>query len=1388
MRPGSGTASLIHSILRGVLSLATLLTLTLSLAPPAFARGTAEEAWQPVSGDEIWRHEIDLTDLPPGTHNIIVRARDFAGNETIEGPYNLRIDPSVGLPTVRVVYPERNAVLRDDIGVIGVATGRAGVARVHLRLNDGPPMPADGSEYWGRTISAAGLPDGQHLLAVRAIDERGTEGPEVTVPFVLDRSPPSVNITSHRPGALVSGNITIQGTADDANGVVSVELSVDGGRTYEPLRLRTSRGSTEVGFSFGVQTRRMPDGATIQHLRVTDGTGTVAVHPVLFFVDNEPPSLEILAPQADDAVFGRVRLTGTVSDEVGIDRLFYEWNRSEHDIPLRPGDPYWTADLDISGERGRTVSLRLTAVDLSGNRTTITHRLQNTPDAGLLTVELSYPDPEQLSALSSESYLYGRVVGGLHADAVVAEGVLTAEYPARPGFRIAAADIPVGRGELRLRARAEDGTLGPPLRVRVVRLPDPEEFVSPAAAAVTVSAPRPFQYISESVVLEGRVSGVVDRVEYRLSPAEPWRTAPSPPEDAEPGAVAIPVRIATLPEGPVHLELRTVRQGRASAPLYLPINHSPGAPMISVTSPRPTDVINGLVTVSGAVCSRVPIDELAYTLDGETFTSLEVTPTCVGNAFVFPVDFTALEEAEGQLQIRVRDVAGNEHTETPVVRVDRTRDLPVVQLNLPQDGDVITSAFAVSGFAFDDDGVAAVYWRIGDGEFRRVAATQSFRFDVTLEEVESGEQTIEVYAEDIYGLAGEPVSVTVQVSKDSPVIEVLSPERDDYNRGEIVVRGTANDANGIALVRVSMDNGNSYQRADGTDEWSIPLNTAVYRDGSFSMLVVATDALGVESRTTALVSIDNTPPVVSLAHPADGKISGRSVLVSGRVDDNVEVASVMVELIGESGMAFGATASALAAEAASNAAESATGDEPAAALRWEPEAGAVILEEIDVSQLPPGSYRFRLTALDRAGNRSVETRTVEISAKADSYRATILHPLPGATHTGPLTVAGRVFGPELPERVRLMNGEVLLANAEVDVRGFFRHELADSVLRESALQLSARFDAPTGESVASALHHVSIERYGPTVTIDSHESGDVVTGRPWLRGRAWIEVEPGSAQQDAGRRERQLLEPTEVLVSLDNGRTFASARGTEEWQFRLETVELARGTLPVVVQARFADGRSATTQASLTVDTAAPSLSLIAPLEGSRHTESLAVFGTAADEYGLAGIEVALRPGDKSGYSVPQFIQGLYLDAHVFGATYADLGLGVSFFDDNVKLQVQAGVAPPGRFTGTVLGAKLLANVLVVPFDYFLGPDWSFFSMALALGANFSYFTMDEDTSGLVMSAVLAQWEFARFEFAERTAFRNVSLYLEPNFWFASSDVEAGTVFRMSLGLRTGLL
>ncbi|TVQ39154.1 MAG: hypothetical protein EA384_07785 [Spirochaetaceae bacterium] len=1337
------------------------------MAVPAFSRGTPEETWQPVTGREIWRHEFDLEEVPAGTHNVIIRARDFAGNETIAGPHNIRVDPSVGLPTARIVYPERGAILRDDLNAIGVAGGRAGIDRVELWLDEGAPLAADGTEYWGRTISTRNLADGSYTLHARAVDLRGTVGPVTSVPFVLNRDAPTVVVTSHRTGELVSGSITMQGIADDANGIEAVELSVDGGETFEPLRLRSARGETAVEFSFAVQTRRLPDGATVYRLRAVDTTGAATVHPVLFFVDNEPPELEVLAPAQDESVFGTVRFTGMVSDAVGVARLFYELDRGEHDIELRPGDPYWTADVDLSVQRGRTATVRFTAVDRSGNRTTVQHRLQYDTEAALPTVTLRYPEPAGLSALGPEAAIYGSISGGgVGLDgSIVVEGAARGEYPARPGFRIPAVDLDPGRGELRIRARSSDGRLGEPLRLRVTRLPEPEDATPPAVSRIAVTSVEPYAYLNRALTLAGTVRGATaaTRLEYRLAPEEPWRSLTLTREGGGSQAdFSVEVRLTAAQEGPVHMELRTVGPRGGDLPLYLPLNYAPQPPGIAVTSPRPSDVINGLVTVSGAVCTRVPITELAYTLDGQNYTPLEVTPTCVGNAFVFTVDFTALQESGGRLQLRVVDAAGNTQVETPQVRIDRAGDLPRVELHLPQDGDVITEDLAISGMAFDDDGVAAIHWRVGDGEFQRVSADQSFRIDLALDELESGLQTIEVYAEDIYGLAGEPARAAIHVSTDRPQIEVLEPAIDVVNRGTVELRGSASDLNGIESVRISLDNGNTFQTAEGTGEWSLSLNTSAYRDGSYSVLVAAVDTLGVESRTSALISIDNTAPTVLLAEPAEGAAVGSSLRLSGRVSDNIGVDAVFVEL-------------------------SAAADREQV-LRKDLDPQVVLLESIDLESLDPGFYNLQLVAVDYAGNRSVVTRSIERVAHDGAYTVALLNPLPGTVVTGPVVISGRVSGPALPARVRLFDGDLLIANADVDRNGYFHHQLDTPVQRSTDLSIAARVETASGDTVSSPRHTVTRRPYGPAIVVESHLSGDMVSGRPWLRGRAWIEPTPDEEAALEGRRDRRSLEVSEVQVSVNNGRTFQSARGGSEWQFRLESADLPRGPLPIVVRAEFADGRSAVTRLVLTVDSAAPVLTLTSPQEDSRHAETLIVYGTARDEHGIESIEVALRPGDKSGYSVPQFIQGLYLDSHFFGATYADLGLGVSFFDDNVKLQVQAGVAPPGRFSGTVVGSKLLANVLVLPFDYFFGPDWGFFSMAFALGANFSYFTMGDDNDGLVMSAVLAQWEFARFHFEQWRAFRTSSLYLEPNLWFASSDVEAGAVFRMSLGLRLGLL
>jgi hypothetical protein len=286
------------------------------------------------------------------------------------------------------------------------------------------------------------------------------------------------------------------------------------------------------------------------------------------------------------------------------------------------------------------------------------------------------------------------------------------------------------------------------------------------------------------------------------------------------------------------------------------------------------------------------------------------------------------------------------------------------------------------------------------------------------------------------------------------------------------------------------------------------------------------------------------------------------------------------------------------------------------------------------------------------------------------------------------------------------------------------------------------------------------------------------------------------------RYERSYYTPTQVMVSFDNGRTYHRTKGVKNWKFRLECSELGRGPLPILVRAEFGNGEVAIRRVVVTIDLDPPELKTLDPEEDSLHRDTLYVYGTAAEEYAFDEIMINLRPRDKMWYMIPPFIQGLYLDATVFGATYATGGLGITFFEDNVKLQLLAGPAPSEtRYPGYAIGAKLIANIYNLPFRYVFGPDWENFSMTWGLGADFSYFSMEgsdgkeesDDSEGSdgkpqFLGAVLAQWEVARFTFPQFKYFSSFAFYVEPILWFTTTDVTDPDVdrykFRVSFGFR----
>ena len=161
-------------------------------------------------------------------------------------------------------------------------------------------------------------------------------------------------------------------------------------------------------------------------------------------------------------------------------------------------------------------------------------------------------------------------------------------------------------------------------------------------------------------------------------------------------------------------------------------------------------------------------------------------------------------------------------------------------------------------------------------------------------------------------------------------------------------------------------------------------------------------------------------------------------------------------------------------------------------------------------------------------------------------------------------------------------------------------------------------------------------------------------------------------------------------------------------------------------------------------------------------------------------------------YEVPKFIQGLHFEAGIWGATLWNVGVGLSFFDDNVKLQLHYGQFTQSQFDffyrirnvplqqirygGHVVSLKLLANVFELPFGYYFGPDWRWLYLNVALGAEFSLFTETQSGKPQVLPAALIQIEFPRIKLAKRKHFSSFSFFTEGQLWFITTDVNSPSI------------
>jgi len=1333
-----------NTVVNGIFNIAGYAKHPVGLKSVTWKAGNSQGEVELLPGNQWWSATVDARAFKGNTIEVEIKATDVSGNLTVS-KQKYKFDAASDLPVVKLTLPV-TGVLHNDLGLVvkGEATDDDGVASVFYSLNGAPATEVICNGYFQFYIPTPS--EGTHTLDVWAKDTSGVIGNKVQVKGIVVPSgvlQPGIASVTYPEGRNTKTDVFNTGMKLKPVPKMTMLLS---------YRSVTAPASATIAFGDLSKTQ----------VRLS-GTKDVFTAAVPVPLDLPEGLLEI-------------KLTGT-------DRLGREFAYSEFVfIPSPTGDDlpnsftFVRQSLSLDGR----ILLKTGDTLLGINSNPIRNAVLQGTGANLLNASVDQ---------------FGRVL-------------LTSVDDGETGA-------------LSLRMDVEDGPSFTSNQFRVTSIS--------SAPIVLLQNFNNFSWIKTSVPVTFNLSsrGRVTAVEYSLDMGDTWQrlltaaeiAALRPPVNAN---ITKQIDLSSVADGSINVQIRATGDSDSSIADFTVLKDT-NAPSATTIVPLSEAKVNGTIRMAFAVEELGAIQSITYR---RTFTTPAV-PAAPGRAAVPASTSTTVKEIyndnqwdkdylprffevlmdsllmplDTNMRFTFTDKAGNSSdVSTWDFIIDQQMDIPTVQVILPQEDEVITNDFIVSGVMFDDDGIKGYQWRIDEKPWNTEEAAYGFSIPVALSTLTDNNHTVTIIAEDLYGVKSLPTTRKFRVSLTEPTGTMTYPLYDTVLKEGVELRGTAFDRNGIKQIKVSVDNGNSFNGAKGsfgtaaeTVQWSYQFNTTILKDGPHVVFIRVWDRYEIPATYAFMINVDNTKPEIILDNPGDGSISVGNISVMGRIlDPNLK--DVSIELRSLDGFTI-----------------------PANLRARKLDPTSMIRENIDISAMADGQYNVAVIAIDRAGNMTRLSRNVQMARQTYRNYIEILYPLENEETSGEFNLYGYAGGSSPAGTVTIRINGADSQTAPVDDAGYYAFKLNSEFLKtgDNAITVTSNFGGPT--LVSSRAYNIVYRDGGPWVTIDSFKFAEFSYDRAYLTGRTGYVLSEEDKELLANKKLDKEIKasilaktPDFTEISFDNGRSFiktdkAIAKGVD-YRFRLEDSEMPEGYHYIVIRTTMKNGEFAVTRMIVQIDKTFPEIRLISPEAGSRYNEKIAYSASATDDIELVSLSYHLRKGDKAMYAVPGFLQGLYLEgvippflrqiavSHDFdkwvptvfagGATYTDFGLGLSFFDDNVKIQGQYGMMSqdfyealggtgPIRFGGKVYGFKIIANIYSLPFGSFAGPDFDWLHMSFSFGANFSYFEIAQSGTPTWMSAVLAQMEFPKVKIPKKEYLRTFSLFTEFQLWFVPTDVDA---------------
>lgn len=693
-----------------------------------------------------------------------------------------------------------------------------------------------------------------------------------------DATPPSVSFSSPINYATVSGIIKITVSASDESGIKKVDFYKNNLGSYVFLASDSS-----APYEFSLDTAGLPNGTN--YLRVLaydqfDNQKEAVLAVSVANYDTISPSVGLTSPLAGSSLTSPVAVSATASDNIGVWKVEFYKDSDQYLFFIDSSSPY-TYSLVLSPGAHAVYAKAYDAVANSATTSLVTFTVKEAPDTILPKVTLSSPlSGALLSGIANVSASAYDNVGvarvEFYSDSAVSPFAVDSNSP----FSAMLDTKTLLDGRHVLRARAYDAAGNSAVSSDIVLT------IDNTLPAVSLIAPQDGAIIRGVAALSASASdnAGLEKVDFYRDNNVLLGTDSSSPYNISLDSTKITNGGHTI------FAKATDKAGNAvlSSSRTINADNSPDAaiPSVSITSPLNGELVAGYTTITSSATDDRKISKVEFYVNGR----LKCSDSLVDYTCKWLVP--AITGGTYQLQAKAYDASGNSAM-SATVNVVADNVSPEISVSSPVGGATVASkAVNVSALASDNISVKQLTFYL-DGRVIKNVTASPYQFSWDSTSITNGQHTFYAKVYDQIGNSKQSPSITIRVMN-NPVVSISSP----YNKS--FVRGLTNISTGSSgkVVPVKMefykDGEDNAFAVDSAGPFSVALDTTAMQNGTHSMFVKAVDGFGnVGTSSPITVTVDNTPPAISLTAPANGaSVSGKIVPISATASDNVGIKSV----------------------------------------------------------------------------------------------------------------------------------------------------------------------------------------------------------------------------------------------------------------------------------------------------------------------------------------------------------------------------------------------------------------------------------------------------------------------------------------------------------------